>query len=75
MVTSNYKLNYRQEHQLRCSRLLLFLLYLILLSFPLGKLPLSSLALENRLHLREQDTGQGLHLSSVFIHYNQGNFE
>ena len=32
----------------------------LLLCFPLGKLPLSFLALEKRLYLREQDTGQGL---------------
>ena len=34
----------------------------LLLCFPLGKLPLSFLALEKRLYLREQDTGQSLHL-------------
>ena len=32
---------------------------LFLLRFPLGKLPLSLLALEKGLYLREQDTGQG----------------
>ena len=31
----------------------------VLLCFPLGKLPLSFLALEKGLYLREQDTGQG----------------
>ena len=33
-----------------------------LLYFPLCKLPLPFLALEKRLYLREQDTGQGFHL-------------
>ncbi len=33
-----------------------------LLCFPLRKLPLSFLTLEKGLYLREQDTGQGLHL-------------
>lgn len=43
--------------------LCLFLLFVSLLScLPLGKLPLSLLALEKRLYLREQDTGQGLDL-------------
>ena len=39
-----------------------FQLVLFLLCFPLRKLPLSLLALEKRLYLREQDTGQGFHL-------------
>ena len=39
----------------------LFCLVLFLLCLPLGKLPLSLLALEKGLHLREQDTGQGFH--------------
>ena len=55
--------------------LVLFRFILFLLCFPLGKLPLSFLALEKRLYLREQDTGQGLHLRSVFVPYKQGNFE
>ena len=38
-----------------------FQLILFLLCFPLGKLPLSFLALEKRLYLWEQDTGQGFH--------------
>lgn len=42
--------------------LYLFLLFGLLLRFPVGKLPLSFLALEKCLYLREQDTGQGLHL-------------
>ena len=37
-------------------------LVLFLLCFPLRKLPLSLLALEKRLYLREQDTGKGLYL-------------
>lgn len=37
----------------------LFLLFRLLLCFPLGKFPLSVLALEKRLYLREQDTGVG----------------
>ena len=41
--------------------LVLFYLVLFLLRFPLGKFPLSFLALEKGLYLREQDTGQGLH--------------
>ena len=41
--------------------LILFYLVLFLLCFPLCKLPLSFLALEKRLYLREQDTGQGFH--------------
>lgn len=53
----------RREHHYRCSRLLLILfrLVLFLLCFPLGKLPLSFLALEKGLYLREQDTGIKLH--------------
>lgn len=39
-----------------------FQLVLFLLCFPLRKLPLSLLALEKRLYLREQDTGKGLYL-------------
>ena len=39
-----------------------FQLVLFLLRFPLGKLPLSLLALEKSLYLREQDTGQSVHL-------------
>ena len=39
--------------------LVLFYFVLFLLCFPLHKLPLSFLALEKRLYLREQDTGQG----------------
>ena len=42
--------------------LVLFLFVLPLLCFLLGKLPLSFLALEKRLYLREQDTGQGFYL-------------
>ena len=41
--------------------LVLFYLVLFLLRFPLGKFPLSFLALEKGLYFREQDTGQGLH--------------
>ncbi len=41
--------------------LLLFYFILFLLCFPLGKLPLSFLALEKGLYLWEQDTGSGLH--------------
>lgn len=37
--------------------LVLFYLVLFLLRFPLGKFPLSFLALEKGLYLREQDTG------------------
>ena len=37
-------------------------LRLSLLCFPLSKFPLPLLALEKGLYLREQDTGQGLHL-------------
>ena len=53
----------RREHHYRCSRLLLILfrLVLFLLCFPLGKLPLSFLALEKGLYLREQDTGQSVY--------------
>ena len=40
----------------------LFLLFRLLLCFPLRKLPLPFLALEKRLYLREQDTGQGFYL-------------
>ena len=43
-----------------CALVLLYFV-LFLLCFPLGKLPLSFLALEKGLYLREQDTGQGLH--------------
>ena len=39
------------------------LLFGLLLCFPLDKLPLSFLALEERLDLREQDTGKGLYRS------------
>ena len=39
--------------------LVLFYLVLFLLRFPLGKFPLSFLALEKGLYFREQDTGQG----------------
>ena len=42
--------------------LVLFYLVLFLLRFPLGKFPLSFLALEKGLYLREQDTGKGLYL-------------
>ena len=42
--------------------LVLFRFILFLLCFPLGKLPLSFLALEKRLYLREQDSGEGLYL-------------
>ena len=42
--------------------LVLFRFVLFLLCFPLRKLPLPLLALEKRLYLREQDTGQGLYL-------------
>ena len=41
--------------------LVLFHLVFFLLCFPLGELPLSFLALEKSLYLREQDTGQGFH--------------
>lgn len=41
--------------------LVLFYLALFLLCFPLCKLPLSFLALEKRLYLREQNTGYGVH--------------
>ena len=41
--------------------LVLFYLALFLLCFPLGKLPLSCLALEKCLYLREQDTGQNVY--------------
>ena len=40
----------------------LFLLFGRPLFLPFGKLPLPLLALEKRLYLREQDTGQSLHL-------------
>ena len=39
----------------------LFLLFGRPLFLPFGKLPLPLLALEKRLYLREQDTGQSLH--------------
>ena len=39
--------------------LVLFYLVLFLLRFPLGKFPLSFLALEKGLYFREQDTGKG----------------
>ena len=42
--------------------LCLFLLFRLLLCFPLRKLPLPVFALEKRLYLREQDAGQSLHL-------------
>jgi hypothetical protein len=42
----------------------LFLLFSLLLGFPLGKVPLSFLALEKRLYLREQDTDQGMQFLS-----------
>lgn len=44
----------RREHHYRCSRLLLILfrLVLFLLCFPLGKLPLSFLALKKGLYLK-----------------------
>ena len=42
--------------------LCLVLLFGLLLCFPLSKLPLSFLALEKRLYLREQDAGKGLYL-------------
>ena len=53
----------RREHRFRCSRLLLFLFcpILFLLRIPPCKLPLSFLALEKRLYLREQDMSQGVH--------------
>ena len=41
-----------------------FLLFSLLLGFPLGKVPLSFLALEKRLYLREQDTDQGMQFLS-----------
>ena len=44
-----------------CALVLLYFV-LFLLCFPLGKLPLSFLALEKGLYLREQDTGKGLYL-------------
>lgn len=40
----------------------LVLLFSLLLRFPLGIFPLPFLALEERQYLREQDTGQSLHL-------------
>ena len=40
----------------------LILLFGLLLCFPLGKLPLSFLTLKKGLYLREQDTGQSVHL-------------
>ena len=42
--------------------LCLVLLFGLLFRFPLGVFPLPLLALEKRLYLREQDTGQSLHL-------------
>ena len=42
--------------------LVLFHFVLFLLCFPFGKFPPSFLALKKCLYLREQDTGQGLHL-------------
>ena len=42
--------------------LCLFLLFGLLLRFPLGVFPLPLLTLEKRLYLREQDTGQGFYL-------------
>ena len=42
--------------------LYLFLLFGLVLCFPLRKLPLSFLAFEKRLYFREQDTGQSFHL-------------
>lgn len=48
-----------------CS-LVLFYLVLFLLRFPLGKLPLSFLALEKRLYLREQDMGQGVYFTNWY---------
>lgn len=45
-----------------------FQLVLFLLYFPLGKLPLPFLALEKRLYLREQDTGQGLYFMVGYSH-------
>ena len=44
------------------SLLYLVLLFSLLLCFPLSKLPLPFLALEERLNFREQDTGKGLYL-------------
>ena len=54
----------RREHRLRCSRLCyaLFLLFGLLLCFPLSIFPLPVLALKERLDFREQDTGKGLYL-------------
>ena len=46
----------------------LFLLFGLLLRFPLGKFPLPFLTLEKRLYLREQNTGQGFY----FIEGNPG---
>ena len=40
----------------------LFLLFGLFLRLPLGVFPLPLLALEKRLYLREQDTGQSLYL-------------
>ena len=44
----------------------LFLLFGLLLSFPLGIFPLPLLAPEKRLYLREQGTGQGSHLMAEY---------
>ena len=55
-------MNSKAGTSLQMPRLLLALFHfvLFLLCFPLSKFPLSFLALEKGLHLREQDTGQGL---------------
>ena len=42
----------------------LFLLFGLLLRFPLGVFPLPFLTLEKRLYLQEQDTGQGTNFES-----------
>ena len=44
------------------SLLYLVLLFSLLLCFPLSKLTMPFLALEERLNFREQDTGKGLYL-------------
>lgn len=45
------------------SLLCLVFLFSLLVCFPLGKLPLSFLALEKGLYLQEQDAGKGLYRS------------
>ena len=56
----NFNFNKKAGASLQMSPLLLclFLLFGLLFRFPLGVFPLPLLALEKRLYLREQDTGQ-----------------